>query len=159
MWKIVLALVLLAGMAEGSTKFEDSDVKQKQQALRAEFENTLRTTSKLPLQVQKQIAREVLEVVVESRRELSRLTFPSVAGDALIKELGLLAKKRRHEALRNGAKDESDPKWAAAALSESWLFAITGVFGEEEARYTDSLLMGWISQVLPKKELEKLLGE
>ena len=131
----------LKGRAFGS--FTKSDTKK-----------VLRSIVGLPADVQRSCAQRVLDEISAAAAELEKTPGPGHDLDEVIKKQLERAKASRHQALREGARDHSDPSWAAAALVESWLMANTGKFGRSTFEVVHGLIMGWVQSTLTEAEIE-----
>jgi len=117
-------------------------------------ETTIQAVAGLPIQLQRKCAQKVLYEILRAVHEIDRTTGPSEERDTVMKAQLERAKKSRHLALENGARDSADPDWASASLVESWLMANTGTLGQPTFDAIDGVIFAWLRHVLAPAEIE-----
>lgn len=123
--------------------------------LKGDTETTLRAVVALPLEVQQQCARTVLDGILAALADIEK-TAGSARDDAM-KEHLKNAMANRHLAVAQGARDHSDPLWAKYALLESWLLANTGEFGQQLFELVDAEIMAWLRATLTDGEIDEAM--
>ena len=110
----------------------------------SDAEKTLNDVCKLSETAQRVIAMSVYKDIMQSVQQIESTPGPSSPErDQVIRDQLNRAKAARHSALSRGAKDGSDPDWAAAAIIESWLMANSGTLGQKTFDEITGLTMSW----------------
>lgn len=132
-----------------------------------ETKKCVRTAALLPLDLQKNIASNVLINVYKMSYAIDRAyedqaslgSDDSVRDDltggvrnAWLRE----AQTLRHDALKMGATSYTDPTWLAAALLESYISADSGHFGAKAKEQDCQCIIRWAGTVLTEGETEEL---
>jgi hypothetical protein len=117
----------------------------------------LKRIKKIPMNLQKVCAQNVLENLIDAANALALSKPDSEDFRDKIKWLVLDAQEMRHEALHNGATSDSDPIWAAAALLESWIMARSGSIGVNTHKEINGMIMDWLKSVVSKAEIPEIL--
>lgn len=120
-------------------------------------ERTLNEVRKLTKVVQRVIATSVYKEIVRGLRKIEATPGPSSPErDQVIRDQLNRAKAARHRALSRGAKNWTDPDWAAAAIIESWLMANSGALGRKAFDEITGLIMSWLRSVLGDSDFEEI---
>ena len=125
--------------------------------LKSDTEDTLHAIRKLPKNVQRKIAVEVLEEISRALAEIEAASSNAFERDRTMKDQIEGAKARRHLALMQGATNRSDPSWAAAALIESYLMANTRKWGKTTFDQISRPMFEWELTVLTHAEIANIV--
>ena len=136
--------------------FGRSKKKKMAEFIKADTEKVLSSVSSLSSEIQHECAIFVLSEVLRVSREWEGLTVPSPELDKAVKTAVSRAMEYRHQALLNGATDDSDPAWAGAALLESYMQSASGEYGRDTFQVVDGLILEWIRGILSPDEIEKI---
>ena len=124
-------------------------------AIIADTEKTLGAVCQLSSSTQHAIARRVYAPIAEASQQLWHSTSDT-AREQVIRYQLTKATEARQRALERGARDWSDPDWAAAALVEGWLMAQSGKFGQDALGRVSGLTMSWLRAVLTEDDLRRI---
>src|SRR5262249_3314298 len=101
----------------------------------------LERVEQLPAEVQTEIAMRVGNLV-----ELAR-----PVGDALLERFAEIARQEQLLAVKDGAKSDTDPQWAAPAISEAWRNARLGLAKLTLRRYSVVAILVAVESFAKKK--------
>ena len=99
----------------------------------------------LPAEVQTEIAMRVGSLV-----ELAR-----PVGDALLERFAEIARQEQFLAVKDGAKSDTDPQWAAPAISEAWCNARLGLAKGSLNRHSAVAIIAAVETFTQKKALDR----
>lgn len=117
------------------------------EALISDTRKTIRAVYDMPTATQREIANSVLREAYKAEQRIEMA--PPRERDGVRRELvGEWSARRRAAAMRPGA-DWSDPVWAFHAITEAWMFALSGSLGFETTRTLSDMISAMIDDVLP----------
>jgi len=105
----------------------------------------LERVEQLPAEVQTEIAMRV--------RNLIELARP--VGDALLERFAEIARQEQLLAVKDGAKSDTDPQWAAPAISEAWCNARLGLAKGSLNRHSAVAIIAAVETFTKKKALDR----
>src|SRR5215475_8840984 len=105
----------------------------------------LERLEQLPPEVQTEIAMRVGNLI-----ELAR-----PVGDALLERFAEIARQEQLLAVQEGAKSDTDPQWAAPAISEAWCNARLGLANGNLNRHTAVAIIAAVETFTSKKASER----
>jgi hypothetical protein len=115
---------------------------------------TVMAVQQFPPTVGRVVARDLYRWIVKAEGDLLRLpAAPHPRVDALVRRKLIEAVKLRKTALKAGASHHRDPKWAAAALIESWTYAWSGKLEQDAAQEIHSYLTDFMRSALPVDDM------
>jgi hypothetical protein len=105
----------------------------------------LERVEQLPAELQTEIAMRVGNLV-----ELAR-----PVGDALLERFAEIARQEQLLAVKDGAKSDTDPQWAAPAISEAWCNARLGLAKGSLHRHSAVAIIAAVETFTKKKALDR----
>jgi len=105
----------------------------------------LERVEQLPAEVQTEIAMRV--------RNLIELARP--VGDALLERFAEIARQEQLLAVKAGAKSDTDPQWAAPAISEAWCNTRLGLAKGSLNRHSAVAIIAAVETFTKKKALDR----
>jgi len=105
----------------------------------------LERVEQLPAEVQTEIAMRV--------RNLIELARP--VGDALLERFAEIARQEQLLAVKDGAKSDTDPQWAAPAISGAWCNARLGLAKGSLNRHSAVAIIAAVETFTKKKALDR----
>jgi hypothetical protein len=105
----------------------------------------LERVEQLPAEVQTEIAMRVGNLI-----ELG-----SPVGDALLERFAEIARQEQLLAVKDGAKSDTDPQWAAPAISEAWCNARLGLAKGSLNRHSAVAIIAAVETFTKKKALDR----
>ena len=122
-------------------------------AIQSDTRRTVQAVLGLPADLQRAVASDLYLNILECLNDLDTAKS-GIELDEAVKTMVRRALIARHAAANAGATSHNDPAWAAAALLESWAFAMTGKLGEKARLFiTDCIYTDFIQRVLTTEEL------
>src|SRR6185503_1840038 len=86
-------------------------------------------------------------------RNLIELARPG--GDALLERFAEIARKEQLLAVKGGAKSDTDPQWAAPAISEAWCNARLGLAKGSLNRHSAVAIIAAVESFTKKKASDR----
>lgn len=114
--------------------------------LASDTQKTLSAVRDLPNEERQKIAQAVAKEISAATEEIENAAAPSAQMDEIIRRHLTRAIELRHEALQCGATSDSDPFWAAAALYESWIMAVSGEVEKGQSDNIQQAIYGWLDE-------------
>jgi hypothetical protein len=105
----------------------------------------LERVEQLPSELQTEIAMRVGNLI-----ELAR-----PVGDALLERFAEIARQEQLLAVKDGAKSDTDPQWAAPAISEAWCNARLGLAKGSLNRHSAVAIIAAVETFTKKKALDR----
>ena len=97
-----------------------------------------------------EIAQDVRQFIDGAIADLRAINGPDPDGEAQAYVQGLVldAKRLRHEAVLRDGTGTIGPEWAAAALIETWVVALSGRLGQRASRNLGRLVTSHVAETL-----------
>ncbi len=114
--------------------------------LASDTQKTLRAVRDLPSEEQQSVAQAVANEIFTAAEEIENTAAPGAQMDEVIRRHLTRAKEFRHEALKRGATNASNPLWAMASLYESWMMAVSGVLDERQSADIQQAIDRWLAE-------------
>jgi hypothetical protein len=105
----------------------------------------LERVEQLPSELQTEIAMRVGNLI-----ELAR-----PVGDALLERFAEIARQEQLLAVKDGAKSDTDPQWAAPAISEAWCNARLGLANGNLNRHSAVAIIAAVETFAKKKASDR----
>jgi hypothetical protein len=129
----------------------------KSKLAKSELESTLKNADRLEQNDRFLIAYRIANQMATFMQQLKGLPVPSNEVDIILKsQLKEVATRRRSAITSLG---EKNPQWVEAALLESFLVGLSGIFGKKVSDEMILLIMSWLKKNMSEKEFRKIFDK
>jgi len=125
--------------------------------LKKELTSTIKNADKLETNDRFLIAHRLANQMNNCMQQLKGIISPSKEADFILKTLLSDAANRRRSSITS--LGEKNPEWVEAALLESFLQGLSGVFGKKTSDEIIVQIMSWVKNNISEKEFKKIFDK
>lgn len=125
--------------------------------LKKELVSTIKNADNLEKNDRSLIAYRLASQINTCMQQLKGIISPSKEADFILKSLLKSTADRRRSAI--SSLNEKNPEWVEAALLESFIQALSGVFGEKTSDEIIIQIMSWIKNNISEKEFKNIFDK
>jgi hypothetical protein len=129
----------------------------KSKLAKSELESTLKNADRLEQNDRFLIAYRIANQMATFMQQLKGLPVPSNEVDIILKSQLKEVETRRRSAITS--LGEKNPQWVEAALLESFLVGLSGIFGKKVSDEMILLIMSWLKKNMSEKEFRKIFDK